>query len=121
MSRLDGRIEELEVLFDVLAENGQVSCQALDTGFTGSLTVNAATAARLGFSKVAGTTRGELADGSEVALEYVLGAVVWLGRRRTIKAVLIETERGSIGMGLLRDVIVHIDTHAGVASIDRAV
>lgn len=121
MSRLDGKILDNEILFEIMAHNGQFVAVALDTGFTGELAVNAETAARLGFPAPSEVDEGELADGSTATAPVALARIVWLGRQRRVRAALMNVDRGTIGMGMLRDVIVHIDTHAGVASIDRAV
>ncbi|MEK7865845.1 MAG: hypothetical protein AAB434_04125 [Planctomycetota bacterium] len=121
MSRLDGNILGDEIVFEVMAQSGESVAVALDTGSTGEFTLDPETAARLGFSEPLRMEEGELADGSIARLPVALGTVIWLGRRRQTRAVLVKVNRGTIGMGLLRDVIVHIDTHAGVASIDRAV
>lgn len=64
---------------------------------------------------------GELADGSSIRVDLSQGTILWLGSRRRVRAALMETPRGCIGMALLRDVVVRIDTHAGLASIERAV
>ena len=118
---MDGRIEADEVLFEVASDNGQRAILALDTGLTGQIAANEETIRRLGFPEAYDVINGELADGSNVELQVCYGVISWLGTRRVVQAILIGAGRGCIGMGLLQDVIVHIDTHAGVASIDRAV
>lgn len=121
MSRLEGKVEGDEVLFEISAPNGERSFVALDTGFTGELALDPATAARLGFEPPSRVSLGEVADGSVARIEMSQGVILWLGPPRAVRAALLETSRGCIGMGVLRDVIVNIDTRVCTASITSAV
>lgn len=121
MSRMVGRLEGDQIVFELRASNRESAAVALDTGFTGELALSPETATRLGFGRPIRSDLAELADGSMASFDVAVGTVIWLGKRRTTRALLVDTDQGSLGMGMLRDVIVHIDTHAGVASIDRAV
>jgi len=120
VSRLEGKVQGDEVLFDISAPNGERTIVALDTGFTGEVALDPLTAARLGFEPPSRVSLGELADGSIARIEVSQGVILWLGSQRTVHAALLETSRGCVGMGLLGDVIVNIDTHVCTASITTA-
>ncbi len=120
MSRIEGKVECDEVLFEISAPNGERTVVALDTGFTGELALDPATAARLGFEPPSRVSFGEMADGSVAKIEMSQGVILWLGSPRAVRAALLETSRGCIGMDLLSNVVVTNDTHARTASIMTA-
>ncbi len=71
----------------------------IDTGFNGHLTVTPALAAELGLG-FRGTSRGTLADGSEVSFDVYDVAVHWDGQPRYVEADAAEATP-LVGMRML--------------------
>ena len=83
----------------------------IDTGFTGFLTVPPALAAELGLT-LEGTSRGTLADGSEVTFDVYDVAVLWDGQRRYILADAVAATP-LVGMMLLDRHNLNIEVESG--------
>jgi clan AA aspartic protease len=88
----------------------------IDTGYTGSLSLPAATVRSLGMRRF-GKRRAELADGRVVTFDVYAGSVIWNGRR-----IALEIDESPcdplIGMRLLEGSELNIRvTHNGAVSI----
>ena len=83
----------------------------VDTGFTGFLTVTPALAAKLRLD-FRGTSRGTLADGSEVALPAYGIAVLWDGQPRYVEADAADATP-LVGMRMLDHHNLNIEVERG--------
>lgn len=113
---IEGRVtpERQAVLsLSVRATGGQAepSETAIDTGFTGFLTLPSDQIARLGLPWL-GLKNGILADGREVVLNLFEAVVDWHGQPRRVPA--LEVERGALlGMALLEGSRLTLDVAEG--------
>lgn len=120
MSRLDGKVAGLRVTFPIRATNGEVADLMLDTGFQGELALDAATLVRLGFDGPVGVSPVELGDGTHADLFAYQGRIGWLGGELDVNALMIQSAEGAMGLGLLRDVQLTVNTKTRHAAIESA-
>lgn len=99
---------EAKIPLQVRGQNGQPLDieEVLDTGFTGYLTLPAATIGTLGLS-LRGTRDAILGDGSRVMLDIYRGAVIWDGQVRDVQALAAEGDI-LVEMSLLYGYDVHV-------------
>ena len=83
----------------------------IDTGFSGFLTVTPALAAELGLA-LEGTSRGTLADGSEVTFDVYDVSVLWDGQPRYVVADAVDTTP-LVGMRMLDRHNLNIEVESG--------
>jgi clan AA aspartic protease len=89
----------------------------IDTGFTGDLVLPMKRIQELGLPQ-AGTVKGILADGSEIALQRFACLVDWFGERRELEVVANDGDYPLLGVGLLVERELNISYRTGVISID---
>ncbi len=101
------------IILSVQGPSGQSSEveAVVDTGFTGFLTVTPALATELGLA-LEGTSRGTLADGSEVTFDVYDVAVLWDGHPRYVLADAADTTP-LVGMRLMDRHNLNIDIEDG--------
>ena len=83
----------------------------IDTGFTGFLTLTPALAQELGLT-LEGTSRGTLADGSEVTFDVYDVAVIWDEQQRYVLADAADATP-LVGMRMLERHNLNIDVESG--------
>jgi predicted aspartyl protease len=95
------RLEAVVAVPLVGRDGRQLAIEAIiDTGFTGFLTINSATAAALGFP-IRGQMRALLADGSETVLDVCTATATLFGVARKFDAQIVEST-SLVGMKLLQ-------------------
>ena len=90
----------------------------IDTGFTGFLTVTPVLAAELELA-LEGTSRGTLADGSEVTFDVYDVAVLWDGQPRYVLADAADATP-LVGMRMLNGHDLNIEVESGGRVIIQA-
>ncbi len=120
MTSLAGRVAGHRILFTLQAANGEQVDLLLDTGFQGELALDAATLGRLAFQGPMAVAPVELGDGSSTDLFVYQGRIHWLDGQIDVNALLIHSPEGAMGLGLLRDVQLLVNTRTGHAEIQAA-
>jgi len=106
--KIEGYFDEsLSPRIDIRISGRKISL-VVDTGFNGELMLPRKWLKKLGFA-YSMKSEAELADGSIVETTIYRGKIRWLGKERTVQAVVTESEDSLMGTEMLFGVTLFMD------------
>lgn len=120
MQSIAGRVEDSRALVEIEFASGQHVEVAVDTGFTGEISLKLDTVLRLGLAGPIGVQTYQLADGSQVNYPVYRGSLRWFGQPIDTSIVVSLVGDELLGMAMLQECVLTVDGPAATVSVRRA-
>ena len=103
----------------IRSASGRSVIVTVDTGFTEELALPMAGIRRLGFEGPIAEESCVLGDGSVTTFPVYRGRLRWFGKIRPVQAFASPSDEGLLGMGMLREARLTVETDRGRVAIER--